>query len=133
MKEIETKTKTRMLIIEDDTFIMDMYRTKFEMADYEVLMAEDGNKGIKMIKENKPDIVILDVVMPQMDGFEVLKTIKKDSNLKDIPVILLTNLGQKENIEDGLKLGADDYVIKAHFTPEEVVGKVEKVLRKSKD
>jgi len=98
-----------------------------------VLMAEDGNKGIKMIKENKPDIVILDVVMPQMDGFEVLKTIKKDSNLKDIPVILLTNLGQKENIEDGLKLGADDYVIKAHFTPEEVVGKVEKVLRKSKD
>ena len=131
MKEIETKT--RILIIEDDTFIMDMYRTKFEMAGYKVLMAEDGNKGIKMIKENKPDIVILDVVMPQMDGFEVLKTIKKDSNLKDIPVILLTNLGQKENIEDGLKLGADDYVIKAHFTPEEVVGKVEKVLRKSKD
>ena len=86
-----------------------------------------------MIKENKPDLVILDVIMPQIDGFEVLKTIKMDSNLKDIPVILLTNLGQKENIEDGLKLGADDYVIKAHFTPEEVVGKVEKVLKETRN
>ena len=127
------KNKTKILIIEDDTFIMDMYRTKFEMAGYKILMAEDGNKGIKMIKENKPDLVILDVIMPQIDGFEVLKTIKMDSNLKDIPVILLTNLGQKENIEDGLKLGADDYVIKAHFTPEEVVGKVEKVLKETRN
>ena len=81
-------------------------------------------------RKEKPDLIVLDIVMPQMDGLEVLKVAKGDSELKDIPVVLLTNLGQRENIEEGLKLGADDYIIKAHFTPDEVVGKVKKVLRK---
>ena len=126
------ETKTKILIIEDDTFIMDMYQTKFEMAGFETLKAKDGDKGVKAAKKEKPDIIILDIVMPQMDGFEVLKAIKKDSETKDIPVVLLTNLGQRENIEEGLKLGAADYIIKAHFTPDEVVGKVEKVLKKHK-
>ena len=132
MEEVKKQTKTRILIIEDDVFIMDMYETKFKMAGFEVLRAENGDKGIKVARKEKPDLIVLDIVMPQMDGLEVLKVVKGDSELKDIPVVLLTNLGQRENIEEGLKLGADDYIIKAHFTPDEVVGKVKKVLRKSK-
>jgi len=132
MEEVKKQTKTRILIIEDDVFIMDMYETKFKMAGFEVLRAENGDKGIKVARKEKPDLIVLDIVMPQMDGLEVLKVTKGDSELKDIPVVLLTNLGQRENIEEGLKLGADDYIIKAHFTPDEVVGKVKKVLRKSK-
>jgi len=130
MEEVKKQTKTRILIIEDDVFIMDMYETKFKMAGFEVLRAENGDKGIKVARKEKPDLIVLDIVMPQMDGLEVLKVVKGDSELKDIPVVLLTNLGQRENIEEGLKLGADDYIIKAHFTPDEVVGKVKKVLRK---
>jgi len=130
MEEVKKQTKTRILIIEDDVFIMDMYETKFKMAGFEVLRAENGDKGIKVARKEKPDLIVLDIVMPQMDGLEVLKVAKGDSELKDIPVVLLTNLGQRENIEEGLKLGADDYIIKAHFTPDEVVGKVKKVLRK---
>ncbi len=124
------ETKIKILIIEDDTFIADMYETKFKMSGFEVVRAENGVKGIKAAKENNPDVIVLDIVMPQMDGFEVLKAIKEDSKIKDIPIIFLTNLGQRENIDEGLKLGADDYIIKAHFTPDEVVGKVEKVLKK---
>jgi len=130
MEEVKKQTKTRILIIEDDVFIMDMYETKFKMAGFEVLRAENGDKGIKVARKEKPDLIVLDIVMPQMDGLEVLKVAKGDLELKDIPVVLLTNLGQRENIEEGLKLGADDYIIKAHFTPDEVVGKVKKVLRK---
>ncbi len=130
MEEAKKQTKTKILIIEDDAFIMDMYCTKFEMTGYKVLKADDGIKGIKIINESKPDIVVLDIIMPRMDGFEVLKMVKKDPKLQDIPVILLTNLGQKENIEEGIELKADDYIIKAHFTPDEVVNRVEKVLKK---
>ena len=129
MEEAKKQNKTKILIIEDDAFIMDMYCTKFEMTGYKVLKADDGIKGIKIINENKPDVVVLDIIMPRMDGFGVLRMIKKDPKLQDIPVILLTNLGQKENIEEGLELKADDYIIKAHFTPDEVVSRVEKVLK----
>ena len=124
------KTKTKILIIEDDIFIADMYETKFKMSGFEVVKAEVGAMGIKAAQKDKPDIIVLDIVMPQMDGFGVLKAIKGNSSIKDIPVILLTNLGQRENVEEGMKLGADDYIIKAHFTPDEVVGKVEEVLKK---
>ena len=102
------KTKTKILIIEDDNFIADMYETKFKMSGFKVARAENGAKGIKAAKENNPDVIVLDIVMPQMDGFEVLKAIKEDSKTKDIPIILLTNLGQRENIEEGLKLGAEE-------------------------
>ena len=127
MKETGKQNKTKILIIEDDVFITDMYQAKFKIAGFEVARAENGAKGIKAIQEDKPDIIMLDIVMPQIDGFEVLKVIKKDPKTKDIPIILLTNLRQRENIEGGLKLGADDYIVKAHFTPDEVVEKVEKV------
>lgn len=122
--------KNKILIIEDDSFISDMYRMKMESEGFDVKVAEDGQKGLEQINFEKPDLVLLDVVMPKMDGFTVLQTIKEDPEIQDVPVVLLTNLGQKDSVEKGLKLGALDYVIKAHFTPAEVVEKVREILNK---
>ena len=123
--------KTKVLIIEDDSYISDMYRIKLESENFEVLIAKDGIIGIKTMEKQKPDIVLLDIVMPKVDGFSVLKIIKKNQELKEIPVVLLTNLSQKENVERGFELGADSYIIKAHFTPSEVVEKIKNILKKT--
>lgn len=122
--------KNKILIIEDDNFISDMYRMKLESEGFNVRIAEDGQKGLEEVNKEKPDLVLLDVVMPRMDGFGVLQTIKEDPEVQSVPVVLLTNLGQKESVEKGLKLGALDYIIKAHFTPAEVVEKVKEILNK---
>ncbi len=129
---MDEKKKVKVLIIEDDSYISDMYKIKFDSENFETTVAEDGIKGIKEIERQKPDIVLLDIVMPKVDGFSVLKMIKKNENSKDIPVVMLTNLGQKENVERGFELGATSYIIKAHFTPSEVVKKVKEILEKEK-
>jgi len=120
--------KRKVLIIEDDPFIVKMYRSKFEDLGFIFRSAETGDKGMSLAHEETPDIIILDIVLPQKDGFEILKDIKKDQGLKNIPVIILSNLGQKEEVERGLELGANDYMIKAHYTPSEVVERVKKIL-----
>jgi len=120
-----------VLIIEDDSYISDMYKIKLESENFEVAIAKDGIIGIKSLEKQKPDIILLDIVMPKIDGFNVLKTIKKNPDLKEIPVVLLTNLSQKENVERGFELGADSYIIKAHFTPSEVVKKIKEILKKT--
>lgn len=127
---MQNNKKTKVLIIEDDTYISDMYKIKLETAGFEVFSATDGMEGIKRLSEKKPDIILLDIIMPKIDGFSVLKMIKKNEEFAKIPVVLLTNLGQKENIERGIKFGAASYIIKAHFTPSEVVEKIKDVLKK---
>ncbi len=126
---MDQNRKTKVLIIEDDSYISEMYRIKFESENFETVVKNDGVEGIKFMEKNIPDIILLDIVMPKMDGFSVLKTIKKNPKLDKIPVILLTNLSQKENIERGFDLGASSYIIKAHFTPSEVVEKIKEVLK----
>jgi DNA-binding response OmpR family regulator len=123
--------KIKILLIEDDPFLLSMYATKFELEGYEVASADDGEKGWQLSKETKPDIILLDILLPKMNGFEVLEKIKAEPKTKAIPVILLTNLNQRDEIERGLTLGADDYLIKAHFMPSEVVEKIKKVIGKS--
>src|SRR3972149_8965570 len=120
--------KKIIFLVEDDLFLSDMYRTKFELSGYDVPHAEDGESAVRMIKEAKPDLILLDIVLPKKSGFDVLREIKLDANLRKVPVILLTNLSQKDDVDKGFELGANDYIIKAHFTPAEVVAKVEKVL-----
>ncbi len=122
--------KKKVLLVEDDKFLSEMYVTKLTESGFDVETAADGEEGLRKIKEIKPDLILLDIVLPKKDGFEILTDLKKDAALKDIFVIALTNLGQKEEVEKGLKLGADDYVVKAHFTPTEVVAKVKKFLEK---
>lgn len=122
----------KILIIEDDPFLSGMYQKKLKLSGFEVKVAADGKEGIEALKKDRPDLVLLDIVLPQMDGYEILKRLKEDKDLRSIPVILLTNLGQKEEVEKGLALGADAYIIKAHFTPTAVVDKVKEILEKRK-
>ena len=122
--------KKLILLVEDDEFLAELYATKLNLEDYEVALASDGEKGLKMIKELKPDLILLDIILPKMDGFEILKNIKTNKNLKKIPVILLTNLSQKDEVKKGLELGADDYLIKAHFMTSEVVKKIKQTIDK---
>jgi len=117
--------------VEDDKFLSDMYCTKLTASGFLVELAGDGEEGLAKIKATKPDLVLLDIVLPKKDGFEILREIKNDESLKNIPVVALTNLGQKEEVERGLKLGAADYIIKAHFTPTEVEAKVRAILEKN--
>ena len=116
-------------IVEDDKFLRELIAQKLVKEGYEILTAIDGEEGITQIKEKKPDLVLLDLILPGIDGFEVLSKMKEDPALASIPVIILSNLGQKEDVEKGLKLGAVDYLIKAHFTPGEIIEKIKAALK----
>ena len=118
----------KILIVEDDKFLRELIVKKVTSAGNEVPEAIDGEEGVKKIEEEKPDLILLDLILPGIDGFEVLAQIKKKPELSQIPVIILSNLGQKEDIEKGLNLGATDYLIKAHFTPNEIIEKLKKIL-----
>lgn len=122
--------KTKILLVEDDSFLLGMYATKFEMENFKVIMAEDGERAVRLALKEAPDIILLDIILPKINGFEVLRQLKANPVTVHIPVILLTNLSQKDEIEQGLKMGAEDYLIKAHFMPSEVVDKIKKVLIK---
>jgi DNA-binding response OmpR family regulator len=125
---VKKEVKGKILLIEDDPFLSSMYSTKFEMEGFVVFAANDGEKGLKLAFNEKPDIILLDIIMPKMNGFEVLEKLKANAGTKDLPVILLTNLNQKDEIEKGMSLGANDYLIKAHFMPSEVVDKIAKLI-----
>lgn len=123
--------KKIILLVEDDSFLSDMYTTKFAESGYDIKAAMDGQQGLDMLTAGlRPDIALLDIVMPKMDGIELLTAMKKDEKLKSIPVVLLTNLGQDVDIQKGMELGALDYLVKAHFTPSEVVKRVEALFAK---
>jgi len=129
--------KIKILIVDDDVFLLDMYSLKFKEAGFLVEVAQNGEDALKKIRDEKdaqsaPKVILLDIVMPKMDGFETLRAIKKDKLAEGSILVALTNLGQKEDVEKGLKLGADDYIVKAHFTPTEVLNKVKELLAKKK-
>ena len=118
-----------ILIIEDDKFLRELFVRKLIKEGFKVSEAIDGEEGLKKIKEEKPDLVLLDLILPGIDGFEILSRLKEESILSTIPVIILSNLGQREEIEKGLKLGAKDYLVKALFTPGEIIDKIKTHLK----
>ena len=122
-----TKDK-KILVVDDDPFLLDIYIMKFKEEGFQVETATDGVVALEKIETARPDIVLLDVVMPIMDGFEVMKKIKENKTPRLYKIIFLTNFGQKEDVERGMELGADGYIIKAHFTPSEVAAKVKELL-----
>ena len=124
------KKALQILLVEDDAFLANIYKTKLEMEGFKVTVAENGELGLKEANKKRPDLVLLDILLPKMDGFTVIEHLKEDKVLRDVPVIMLTNLGQKDDVEKGLELGADEYLIKAHFKPSETVDKVREVLKK---
>lgn len=122
--------KKKIMIVEDDIFVMDIYITKLSQVGFEVVEASDGAEALKKLKNDpqKPNMILLDIVMPNMDGLTALKKIRSDESFKDIPIILLSNLSQKEKVDKGFGLGAQDYLIKSHFTPSEVLEKINKYI-----
>ncbi len=119
---------TKIAIIEDDPVINQMYRMKFEADNFEVQLADNGSRGVAMVESFKPDIILLDLQMPHMDGTEALKEIRSHDWGKSIPVIILTNLGEEEAPKELRALGIHSYIVKADLTPRQVVGRVKEAL-----
>lgn len=122
------ENKGKILIIEDDRYISKMYQLKLSLEGYDVQVAENGREGVDKVKEFMPNIVLLDILMPELDGFEVLKIVKGDEATKDIPVLIMSNLGQEDHVEKGMKLGAIGYIVKSQYTPSKVVEKIKSVI-----
>lgn len=120
--------KGKVLLIEDDKFLRNLLVRKLEEAGFAVSVAVNGKEGLEKNKEEKPDLILLDIILPDIDGFELIRQFKEDPVTSSIPVIFLTNLGQEDELKKGLALGAADYLVKAHFTPEEITKKIEKLL-----
>jgi DNA-binding response OmpR family regulator len=107
----------RVLFIEDDPTVAQMYKLKLELDGYHVTMAKDGEEGLKSATDDPPDIIFLDIRLPKMDGFAVLEGLRGNERTKNIPVVILSNYGERELVERGLKLGALEYLIKSQTTP----------------
>lgn len=122
----------KILLIEDDEFIGRAYKDGLTRAGFDVSWASDGQEGLEQIKALKPDLVLLDLVMPVKNGFEVLEELKAQPNLK-VPVIILSNLGQDSDVKKAKVLGAQDYLIKTNVSMKEIIDKVEKYLTKGNE
>ena len=107
-----------------------LYKTKFDFEGYQLNVATTGRKGLKSASSDLPDVILLDIVMPGMDGYEVLRRLKKNPKTRDIPVLILTNLsGEKEEVQRAIQLGALDFVKKSDYTTKEIVNKVQAALK----
>lgn len=123
---------TKVLIVEDDKFLSELISTKLDKEGFDIALAGDGETGLKKAEEFRPHVILLDIMLPGMDGFEVLEKLKGhvDAKVKKIPVIILSNFGQESKVERGLQLGASDYLVKANFTTGEIVEKIKEILAK---
>lgn len=128
--EIGKRGGRNVLVVEDDVFLRQLLTEKLKKEGFEVYEASGGEEALELIKKKLPMLVLLDLVMPGVDGFQVLQETRKDPITQNIPVIVLSNLGESSDIERAKKLGVDDYLIKAHFILEEIVEKISQVLAK---
>ncbi len=122
--------KKTVLIVEDDEFLRSLTAKRLEKENYAIEVAVDGENAISVLDTLKPDIILLDLLLPGKDGFEVLKKIRSTTAVKIVPVVIFSNLGQKEDIEKAKALGVEDFLIKANFTLDDVVAKINKLIRK---
>jgi len=119
----------KILIVEDDKFLANAYRLKFSKAGYEIKIASDGQDAIDSLNTFTPDIILLDLIMPIKDGFAVLEELKKNDKWKSIPVVVASNLGQKEDIDKSMALGATDYIVKSQIPINDILVKINNVLK----
>lgn len=120
--------KVKVLLVEDDSMILDMYKMRLEEEGYLALATDKGSEAIALAQKEQPDIILLDVILPEIDGFSILQALKNDSSTRNIPVLLLTNLGQESDQQKGQKMGAADYFIKSQHTPVEVIKKIKQLI-----
>jgi len=124
----EQNPKGTVLLIEDEFGFRRIYTSVFKYAGYDVLDAEDGEKGFQMVLKHRPSIVLLDLLLPKMNGLEVLKKIRATDEIKKIPVIIFSVLGEEREVGMGLSMGANDYLIKGNSNPKEILDKVQDIL-----
>lgn len=122
------ETAKKIVLIEDDMYLRKMYELGLKKAGFQVKSAENGKLGLELIESTQPDLVLLDVIMPELNGFEVLKRLNESGKIKNYQIIMLTNLGQEDDLKKALELGAKDYIIKSNFTISEVTQKIKKLL-----
>jgi len=122
------KTSKKVLVVEDDEHISKVYAIKLEKEGVTVVIARDGEEAIEMVQKEKPDLVLLDLMIPKKDGFEVLEEMKKIPDVANIPVIILSNLGQKADQDRALALGASEYLVKVDYPIQEVINHAKKYL-----
>ena len=122
--------KLKVLIVEDDMLMGTLLSEALWRYEFEPILAKDGDEGLKTLEKTLPHLVLLDLILPGINGFEVLERIKSNARTKDIPVIIVSNLGDKSDIERGLSLGAEDYLVKANMVPKDIVGKIQDVVKK---
>ena len=120
----------KILLIEDEEILLNLLDKKLQEAGYDVTVARDGQEGLETMKSSRPDLILLDIVMPKMGGFEVMEEMNKDEQLKKIPVVIVSNSGQPVEIDRAKALGAKDWLIKTEFDPQEVIEKVIKEIGK---
>ncbi len=125
------KRDIKILIVEDDVMLNKIYQTKLGLLGYSVYSSYDGDEGLKKADDLMPDLILLDLMLPKKNGFEVLETLKQNLKLNHIPVIILSNLGQEADIEKGMQLGAVDFLVKSNVKLESVISKVEDILQKT--
>jgi len=118
----------KILLIEDEEIMIDLLQRKIAQEGYEIRVARNGEEGLAAMKEKKPDLVLLDIIMPKMEGFEVMEHMQADKDLKKIPVIVISNSGQPVEIDRAQKMGARDWLIKTEFDPQEVIEKIKKQI-----
>ncbi len=118
-----------ILLVEDDPFLIDIYTTKLKEVGFEVEVAKDGHRALKFLNQKKYELLVLDIVLPHIDGWEILGKIRKQEKFKDLLIIILSNLGQKQEVKKGLDLGATKYLIKAHYKPSEIVEEIKEILK----
>ncbi len=124
--------KAKILLVEDDIPLRDMYQTRLSVDGYDVIVAENGEEALAKTVEEKPLLILLDIMMPKISGFDVLEILKATPEMRHIPVVILTALIQEEDIKRALNSGAADYIIKSESMPVEVLDKIERILQKTK-
>lgn len=120
----------KILLIEDEQLMIELLERKLSQEDYKISVARDGVEGLEKMREEKPDLILLDIIMPKMGGFEVMEEISKDVELKKIPIVVISNSGQPVELDRAQRLGAKDWLIKTEFDPQEVLDKVIKQIGK---
>ena len=118
----------KILFAEDDPLLIDIYTIKLREAGFKVEVAKDGKEVLRKLETEEPDLLILDVVLPDIDGWEILKIVKNKLKLTTLKIIIFSNLGQRDEVEKGLKLGAIRYLIKSHYTPNQIVEEIKKIF-----
>lgn len=118
----------KILLVEDDQYLVDIYKTKLEKEGYKVSVVQDGKDFFSILEKEDPDLILLDIVLPHVDGWEILRDLRKNPKFKEKKVVIISNLSQREEIEKAKELGVISFLVKAHYTPSEIVEEIKKII-----